>query len=151
MKPFDVILKSRENFIKLISALSLEQVNKVPEKMTNNIAWNFGHCVASEQLLCYHFSDNAFTIDSDIINKYKKGTKPEGPISQEELDLLKKLALQSVNQLKADYERGLFTHFNTYTTSFGIELTSIETAIQHVVMHDGLHLGYAMALRKLVV
>ena len=150
MKPFDVILKTRENFITLLSGLSLEQINKVPEKMNNNIIWNFVHPVAAQQGLCYGLSGNPYTINPTIIEKYKKGTKPEGQVSQEELEHYKKIAIDSLHQLKLDYENGLFTHFNTYTTSFGTELHSVESAIQFMVCHEGLHLGYAMAIRKLV-
>jgi len=151
MKPFDVILRSRENFIKLIDGLSLEQLNKVPEKFNNNIIWNFAHTFAAQQGLCYGLSDNPFTINPAIIEKYKKGTKPEGNVTKEDVELYKKLAIDSLHQLETDFNNGLFTHYKTYTTSFGVELHSVESAIQFMTVHDGLHYGYAMALRKLVI
>lgn len=150
MKPFDVIRKNRENFIKLMDGLSLEQINKVPAGLNNNIVWNFVHTLSAQQGLCYGLSDNPYTINPAIVDRYKKGTKPESPVTKEELEQYKKMALDSLNQLEQDFNNGLFTHYKTYTTSFGVELHSVESAIQFLILHDGLHLGYAMAIRKMI-
>ena len=150
-KNFEIILQARHNFIKLMDALSLEQINKVPAGYNNNIIWNFAHIIASPQALCYQLAGKPVVLDTVFIEKYKKGTKPEAPVSSEEYAAYKKLAIESIQKLQQDFENNYFDSYKLYTTSFGVELNSVEEAVKFVALHDGLHLGYAMALRKLVV
>ena len=61
---------------------------------------------------------------------------------------VKEWALKSVDQMEKDLAAGLFKEYSAYPTSFGISLNSIEDALAFINTHEGLHLGYAMALRK---
>jgi hypothetical protein len=47
------IKKTRTSLLNMISGLSLEQINKVPEGFNNNIIWNLGHLVSAQQGICY--------------------------------------------------------------------------------------------------
>lgn len=89
-------------------------------------------------------------ISQSLIDKYRKGTKPEADITASELEELKQLTTSTYETLVRDYNSGFFTSYKTYPTSYGVELNSIGEAIQFLTVHEGLHLGYAMALRKLV-
>ncbi|MBD8487654.1 DinB family protein [Echinicola sp. CAU 1574] len=144
------IIKTRENFINLINGLSLDQINQIPKGFNNNIAWNFGHIVVTQQIICYKLSGLPLLVEDDLVEKYKKGTKPEAPISEKELENLKILALSCLENLKNDLLIGSFKEFKEYTTSFGVTLTSIKEAIEFNSIHEGMHLGYAMAQRRLV-
>ena len=149
-KQFDVIEKTRENFLKLIEGLSIEQLNKIPEGFNNNIAWNFGHIIVSQQVLCYTRAGIASRIEESWVNKYQKGTKPESFIDAEEIEVLKKLLFSLIDDLKKDMSKNKFSGYQKVMTGFGVELASVEDAIPYFSMHDGLHLGYALALKKLV-
>lgn len=151
-KYFEVIRITRNNFIELVSGLSIEQLNKIPAGFNNNIAWNFCHIVVTTQALCYRLAGLEVTIDPEIIDRYKKGTKPEGFINQAEINFFKKLALSNIDQLEADYSNGVFKDqpFTHYPTSFNIILDRIEDAISMVQTHDALHYGYAQAQRRSV-
>ncbi|WP_200976135.1 DinB family protein [Echinicola sp. 20G] len=144
------IIKTRENFINLINGLSLDQINQIPKGFNNNIAWNFGHIVVTQQIICYKLSGLPLLVEEDLVEKYKKGSKPEGPISEKELENLKILALSSLENLKNDLLIGSFKEFKEYTTSFGVTLTNIKEAIEFNSAHEGMHLGYAMAQRRMV-
>jgi hypothetical protein len=61
---------------------------------------------------------------------------------------LKQLAPQTVDQFRQDVEKGVFREFHEYTTSFGVTISSNEEAIHFNSLHETLHLGYAMAMRK---
>ena len=149
-KTFNIMQQTRSNFLALVDGLSLEQLNTIPEGCSNNIAWNFGHIIVTQQLLCYTVSGFEPKISQSLIDKYRKGTKLEGDISEEELEQLKQFSVSLFEVLVKDYNGGFFTSYKTYPTSYGVELNSIEDAIQFLTVHEGLHLGYAMALRKLV-
>ena len=141
---------TRTIFIDLMKYLSLEQLNRVPAGFNNNIAWNFAHVVATQQLLCYKLANLPFKIDQALVLQYAKGTKPMAFIDEAELAFWKQQAVSLLDELVLDLENGIFNNFTTYPTSFGVELTGIEDALKYVGMHEGLHLGYVMALNKIV-
>jgi uncharacterized damage-inducible protein DinB len=149
-KIFDIIRQTRANFIALVQGLSLEQLNKIPAGFNNNIAWNFGHVIVTQQIICYKVSGYEVKIDEAIIEKYRKGTKPEKETDAAEWQQLLNYAQATLDSLKADYENGFFTHFAAYTTSYGAYLSSIEDALAFIPVHEALHYGYAMAQKKLV-
>ncbi|MEO7313113.1 MAG: DinB family protein [Chitinophagaceae bacterium] len=147
-KSIEIIKETRNNFLKLIDSLPIDILNKVPAGFNNNIIWNFGHVVISQQLLCYKLSGATMLVDEAMIPKYSKGTKPDGVVSQEEIDQLKAWAVETIDQTEHDLEGDVFQNYKTYTTSFGTTLENVGDAIQFVAMHEGLHLGYAMALKN---
>lgn len=149
-KEIENIRQTRLNFVELIEGLSIEAVNKVLKHFNNNILWNFGHVVASQQILCYKLAGLPFQLPSDFIEKYRKGTKPEQYINESEVEVIKKYAESSLQQLATDLEAGLFNSFNAYKTSYGVQLNTIADAVTFLQLHDSLHLGYAMALNRLV-
>jgi len=140
--------KSRENFIALLDAVPVALLNQVPEGYNNNLIWNFGHVIVTQQLLCYKLSGLVMPVSDKLIQAYRKGTKPEGAVSEDEVRKLKQLGLQTVDQLRKDLEKGVFLEFHEYTTSFGVTLHNIDEAIHFNSLHETLHLGYAMAMRK---
>lgn len=147
-KLFDITYAGRRKFIELVDSLSIEQLNEVPEGFNNNIAWNFGHIVVSQQMLCYVRPGITAHIDDDLIKKYQKGAKPESFIPQNEITILKEYAISLIDQLKKDLEGDKFAGYTTFATRFGVELTCINDAIAYSATHDTLHLGYAMAIAR---
>jgi len=150
MNAFEILRITRKNILSIIEQYSLEQLNQIPPGFNNNLAWNLGHVVVTQQLLCYRLSGVQITIEPSLIDQFKKGTKPEGPMSQETLDLLKKYAVETVDQMEADHKAGLFKTYKTYTTSFGITLDHTDKAIEFNNVHEGMHLGTMIALKKMI-
>lgn len=148
---FDICLKNRQLLDRLIKSNSLEELNKIPEGFNNNIIWNVGHSIATQQLLTYGLSGLAPKISVDFINEYKKGTKPEGDISQAAVDAMSTMLFTTLAELEKDYEAGVFKEFKEYTlsTTGGI-LSKVEHALEFNNFHEGLHLGCAVQLSKLV-
>lgn len=139
---------TRKNFVELIGGLSLEQINFIPEGFSNNIIWNFGHIVVSQQVLCYERANVAVKISDDLLSRYRKGRKPEKFIAQEEVEKLKKLCLKLLTILEEDIQNPLFNDYETVTVHYGATLNSIHDAVNFFSLHDGVHYGYAMAIRK---
>ncbi len=143
-----IIKQTRANIIKLTDSYDIEMLNKIPEGFNNNLIWNLGHVIATQQLLCYALSGNKTIIHSDLITAFRKGTKPEGNVGKGQYDMLKELAFSTLDRLDEDYQAGLFEEFKEYPTSYGISLNSIEEAIQFNTIHEGMHFGYCLALRR---
>ena len=147
-KLFDIIYAGRKKFIELADSLSVEQLNGIPQGFNNNIAWNFGHIVVSQQMLCYVRAGLTPHIEDQFIKKYQKGTRPESFVTENEMAALKSYAFSLIEQLKADLKADKFTGYTTFATQFGVELTGISDAIAYFATHDTLHLGYSMAIAR---
>ncbi|MFN0291867.1 DinB family protein [Pedobacter helvus] len=151
-KIFEVIRASRKALLSLVEGLSTEQMNKIPAGFSNNLAWQIGHLVVSQQVLCYKLSNNEFVIDAGLIDKYKNGSKPESFISAQEIAQLKTYLLDTIDQLELDLATNKFENYIPYTISTykGYRLEKIEDAIKFIVSHDGLHYGCSLMMKKFV-
>ncbi len=149
-KQFEILKANRLILLKVIENLSLEQLNKIPEGFRNNIAWNIAHLVVIQQLLCYKLSGIEMNVNNEMVEKYQKGTAPSSDMTQQELNTIKTIFLAQADQFKEDYNNHIFTAYNTYPTSANVTLDSIDDAIEFNNFHEGIHLGYILALKNLV-
>ena len=151
-KLLEVIRASRNKLLSLISDLSIDELNHIPLGFNNNLAWQVGHLVVSQQILCYRLSGNPFVIEEHLIDLYKNGSKPERPFSAQEIDQMKTYLLSTIDQLENDLKTNKFDNYTAYTISTypGLQLASVADAVSFIVSHDGLHYGCSLGLKKLV-
>ncbi|TBN00214.1 DinB family protein [Hyunsoonleella flava] len=148
---FQVLQNTRSIFKKIIENNTLEDLNKIPNGFNNNIIWNIGHIVVSEQLLAYRLSGLESSLSDEMIDKYRKDSKPNGAVSQEEVNEIKELLSTSLEKTKEDYYNDVFQNYNAYTVSTtGNTLSNIDEALQFIAIHEGLHYGYVLALLKAI-
>ena len=140
----------REILLKILENHSLEQLNKVPQGFNNNIIWNVAHCIAAQQTLVYKLSGLPTMVSEDFILKYRKGTKPEGDVSQEEVDEVKTFLLSTYQKTQNDFTSGLFVDYNEYTISMGFTLRNVQEALDFVSYHEGIHTGIIMGIKKFI-
>jgi hypothetical protein len=145
---FDITLKNRAVLKIFIETYSLEDLNKVPEGFGNNIIWNIAHTIATQQILVYGLSGLPTAIPEDFINRFRKGTKVDRNLNQVEVEEIKGLLFSTVEKLKEDYNNKIFKSFNAYTVTTKSTLTNVEEAIAFNNFHEGIHLGYILALKK---
>jgi uncharacterized damage-inducible protein DinB len=146
------IKASRRKLLSIVEELTTDEMNQIPTGFNNNLAWQIGHLVVTEQILCYKLSGNKFTIEDELIDLYKNGSKPEKYISAAEIEKLKGYLLSTIDQLESDLNTSLFDNYTPYTISTyqGYELNNVKDAITFIVSHDGLHYGSSLALKRLV-
>lgn len=145
---FNIQRTTRSNILKACSELTLEQMNTIPIGFNNSIAWNLGHILVTQKLLVYGLSSNDLKIESRLVEKFKKGTKADTPVSATDHSTIKATFLSSVDLCETDFNSGLFTQFRTYPTSYNFILNTIEDAIIFNNSHEALHFGYIMAMKK---
>ena len=147
-----IINACRTKWLTTIEDLSTEQMNFIPPGFKNNLAWQLGHVVVSQQILCYRLSGNKFVIEEELIDLYKNGSKPERDFSSAEIAQMKGYLLSTIAQLENDLDHNLFANFTAYSISTyaGVELKNIEDALTFIISHDGLHYGCSIGLKKLV-
>jgi hypothetical protein len=145
-----IIEKPRLQLLAMIEGLSLDQLNQIPDGFNNNIMWNMGHIIASQQGLCYVRAGLPLSVEEPFFNTFKSGTKPERYYTAEDLDNIKALLFSTLPQLEADLQTGLFKNYTAFTTRFGFEVTGIQDAVRFLAFHEGLHIGVISAIKKLV-
>ncbi len=152
-KLIEVIKASRNKLLSLVEELTIEQLNDVPTGFNNNLAWQIGHLVVSQQILCYKMSGNNFLIEEGLIDLYKNGSKPERDFTETEIAQMKHYLLGTIDQFELDLQHGIFDNYTPYTVSTypGFKLEKIEDAITFIVSHEGLHYGCSLGLKKLVL
>jgi hypothetical protein len=149
-KTFDVTRTSRKVLSQFIENFSLDQLNAIPDGFNNNLIWNIAHIVVTQQRLVYKFSGLPLRISDEIFEKYKGGTKPNGAVSQSEVEEIRSLLFETIDQTEADFNNAIFKNYQEYTTSIGLTIASIEEAISFNNYHEALHTGVMMSIRKFI-
>lgn len=145
---FKILETSRYIYLKFLEGYTLEQLNKIPEGFSNNLIWNIGHIVVSQQGLIYRLSGLPVNVSDEMTEKYKNGSRPDGKATQEEVDEIKHLLIALAQQTKADFEAGKFQHYTEYQTKTGFHLANFKDAMEFSNYHEGIHLGMMMNIRK---
>ncbi len=136
--------------LETIDGLSLEQMMRVPTSFRNNLLWNLGHVVTTQQILCYEKSGLPLRVPSYFLAPFRKGTHPgewTGTMDPEDIETW---MMETPKMLREDLHKNIFTTYTPYETSAGVRLASISDAISFVAWHEAQHFGTVLALRKLV-
>jgi len=147
---FEINLTSRNMLLKFLESHTLEQLNKVPEGFANNLIWNIGHVVTVQQMLVYNLSGLPMMISDEMVEIYKKGTKPEREITQEEVNEIKKLLFSTLEQTKKDFANAIFGEYMEFTTGVGFVVNNAKAAMEFNNYHEALHTGIMMQIRKFI-
>ena len=147
---FEITETSRRLLQHLIEPLNLAQLNKIPEGFNNNIIWNVGHIIVVQQMLVYNLSNLPMQVSADLVSKYKKGTRPTEPATEEDVTQLKELLFSTIVQTQMDFDNAVFQNFMEYKVMTGFVIKNAEDAIAFNYYHEALHTGVIMSLKKLV-
>ncbi|MGJ8683247.1 MAG: DinB family protein [Nonlabens sp.] len=145
---FEHNLRTRQYFFDFLDQLSAEELNKISEGFSNNILWNTIHVMVSQQALLYALSGLDQGVPKELSLLYRNGTTPEEFVDAAKIQVYKEMLLPLLHKTIEDYNAGLFVNFKEYTTSTGYVLRDIDEAINLNNIHEGIHLGYCLALKK---
>ena len=145
---FQVMLQNRRNLHAILTKTSKDKLLKIPQGFNNNVYWNIAHTIITQQLLVYKFSGLQMRVTDNLVDKFKKGTVPDGTASDEEMMVIADFLISTAEWLIEDYETNLFQTFNEYTTSAKVTLKNVDDAIAFNLFHEGLHIGQIALLLK---
>ncbi|WP_396160878.1 DinB family protein [Flavobacterium sp.] len=145
---FRIWQTSRGLYQNFLDNYSLEQLNTIPPGMSNNLIWNIGHVIVSQQKLVYALSGLPMHITDSLFEKYQNGSRPDGKTTQAEVDEIKKLLSEMVEKTKFDFEAGVFKEFHPYQTKTGFRLGTWKEAMEFNNYHEGIHLGIMLQIKK---
>ena len=146
------VRQTRVNMHRIMNGLSIEQINTIPSGFRNNLVWNYGHVIITQQLLCYSLAGLPTIVDKVLIGRYRKGSSPQqdAPVSESDLNELHHLSEQCLGQFFTDLKEQDFSSYKPYATSFGVTLHTVKEAFTFNMAHESMHLGSMLALRKFV-
>lgn len=147
---FEISHSSRNVLLNFLENHTLEQLNKVPEGFANNMIWNIGHVVVVQQMLVYKLSGLNMLVSDEMVDKYKKGTRPEASVSQEEIDEIKKLLFSTLEQAKEDFANDIFDEYMEFTTTSGFHIKNAKCAMEFTNYHEGMHTGIMLQIKKFI-
>lgn len=147
-KAFDVTLQNRKRLYKFLKETPKEILLQIPQGFRNNIWWNIAHVVVTQQLLVYKLGGRPMQVNGALVEKFKKGTVPDGTATEEEMEQVANLLLPTVERMQEDHRKGVFSGYTEYTTSANVTLNSVDDAIIFNLYHEGLHLGAILSLLK---
>jgi len=144
----DIISITRANILEYIKDLTIEQVNYIPNNFNNSIGWQVAHIVVTQQLLHYKLSGNAMMIDDEMVDGFRKGSSGKYILTASQWENVIQLLESLPTQLVEDLKSGKLNNYSNYETSYNVTLSSIEDAISFSNIHEALHFGIIMAMKK---
>ena len=100
--------KTRENILNACEELSWDQIIQVPVGFNNNILWNVGHILATQQVLCYSLSYLDTKLPASFVSKYRKGTKAPQEAEESEFNDIKDWLIHTIDWLSNDLNKEIF-------------------------------------------
>ena len=140
----------RKLLSKLLNEFTLEELNYIPKNFNNNILWNIAHILVTEQLITYGLSGLPIAMENDFIERFKKGSNCLSNYSINDVEIIKNKYIKLNNLTQMDYKNNRFTNFTEYPTSTNIVLKNIDDALQFNMLHEGIHLGVILSIKKLL-
>lgn len=141
---------SRKVLSQFLEKHTLEELNTIPNGFSNNLIWNIGHIIVVQQMLVYNLSSLPMLVSSEMIEKYKKGTKPEHNADQNEIEEMKRLLFSTIDHSEVDFTNKIFKTYLEFTTMSGFTVKTAQDAMAFNYYHEGLHTGIMMQIRKFI-
>lgn len=125
-----------------------EVMQRVPAGFNGNLHWQLGHLVVTPALLTYGRCGVDLPLPEAMVAAFRKGTGPtDGGDAFSRAELTEGLT-GILDRIEADVAAGVLADYEAYQTSAGVLLSSVPEALAFNGVHDGIHLGYTLALAR---
>jgi hypothetical protein len=146
----EILKVSIGNVLALTSELTMAELNEIPTGHSNNLIWNVAHLLVTQKMLIYGLSGNDSGLEKEFIDKYKKGSQPNGNIVEAEVKIIFELFNQQFEALNVDIGKNIFKSYSPYMTSFNFEISSLDNAVAFNNIHYGLHISTILRLKRVL-
>jgi hypothetical protein len=134
----------------VIAGLNPEQLNTIPEKLNNNIAWNLAHLIITQQSMAYKLGGLSLGTGMEWYAEFAPGTKSEQQLSQNEIEVIKHTLVSSIDQFEKDYQNDKFSNYTSWDLHGVMDFSGVEDATTITCVHEGRHYGVITSLVRLV-
>ncbi len=145
-------LGTRQMIVKLLKSIPTEQADTIPPSWHNNARWHAGHLLITPALLTHGLLQEPLGVPEEFRSWFAKGTSPADWADPAALpsyaDLVDDMVPLSGRLFESVKDRGDQQLLQPYTTSVGVVLKTPADALNFSLMHDGIHLGMLLALKR---
>ena len=135
---------------KLVAGYDPGRILIIPPGASNNILWNFGHIITDGAEMLYKSNNLDSPIPEDFRPLFLEKTSPADWNPTPDINLVLDASQAFTDAINRDYVSGVFAEFDPKRVESAWPLNSIEEAITYHTVHEALHMGYIMALNKVV-
>jgi len=136
--------------LQLIETSNYETLFTVPQGFKNNIIWQIGHCITSQQRHMYMRSGLSMHISKEFEESFKIGSSPSTWKVTPDVNEVKRLLMDTVNHLESDLESQLFVNFTPFELPIGFQVKNHVQALQAANYHEAEHSGQVFMYLKLL-
>lgn len=148
---FEILKASRTRLLQLVETVDNKILFKIPETFNNNIVWQIGHCITSQQRHMYMRSGLPMHISQEFMEMFKIGSSPYTWKSSPDIDEIKHLLLYTVNQLSKDLQAEIFVDYQPFSLPLGITVNNHIQALQAANFHEAEHSVIIFSYLKLLI
>lgn len=118
----EILRASRNRLLRLIETSNHEILFKIPVGFNNNIIWQIGHCITSQQRHMYMRSGLPMYISKEFMESFKIGSSPRSWGVNPDVNEVKHLLIETVNHLESDLESRLFVNYEPFDLPVGFRV-----------------------------
>src|SRR5690606_16285595 len=119
-------LTNRKKLLEFTDSHSVGQLNAIPPGFSNNLIWNLAHIIVVQQMLVYKLSGMPMMISDEMVEGYKRGTRPVGAVTAAKIEQIKSLLFDTIDQAQTDLAAGNFSFYNEFTTMSGYTIRNAQ-------------------------
>lgn len=134
----------------ILEGLTSAQMNRVPDGAANNILWNIGHVCTDQINMLYAPAGLPSPLPEEFHAWFDPGTSPKDWKNEPPLAAVLTASRELNTNVVQDYEGRRFRDFTPYSLTEGYSIDSIEEAMAYHTIHEGMHIGIILTLRRFV-
>jgi hypothetical protein len=146
----EILRASRLRLFHLIETVGRDILFTIPKGFNNNIIWNIGHCITSQQRHVYMRSGLPMHISNEFMDAFKIGSSPLSWTTTPDVNEVKHLLIYTVDQLELDLKSGLFVNYSPFELPIGFKVKNHIQALQAANYHEAEHSGIIFTYLKLL-
>ena len=146
----EILRESRIRLFQFIDTSNQELLFKIPEGFNNNIIWQIGHCITSQQRHMYMRSGLPMYITNEFMESFKIGSSPATWKTTPDVNEVKQLLIETVDHLESDLESRLFVRYEPFELPIGFQVKNHVQALQAANYHEAEHSGRIFTYLKLL-
>lgn len=145
-----ILRASRNRLLQIIERNNKDILFKIPEGFNNNIIWQIGHCITSQQRHMYMRSGLPMYISKEFEEAFKIGSCPLSWENTPDIEEVKHALINTVNKLELDLESKIFTNYTPFQLPIGFQINNHVEALQAANYHEAEHSGIILTYLKLL-
>lgn len=146
----ELIRYVRNNIRTLIDGLTVSQMNMVPREMKNNIIWNLGHIIFTQQTMCYRLGGYPTKINTAVFSAFASGTIPKENVDKTGISIIKTTFIEILDEFEQDLMSGIFNSYTPWLLHNELIIDNIDDAMALTAVHEGRHYGVIESMVKLI-